>query len=39
MLPQPVFKCIKNNTLQFQGKNMAYGYALALEKYLKGITK
>lgn len=39
MLPQPIFKCVKNNTLQFQGKNLQTGYALALEKYLKNITK
>jgi hypothetical protein len=35
ILPQPLFKCVTDNVLRYQGKNMGIGYARALTKFIE----
>ena len=39
LLPQPLFKCINNNALKFQGKILSRGYSMALSKFIENNTR
>mmetsp|Transcript_21437 Transcript_21437/g.33122 ORF Transcript_21437/g.33122 Transcript_21437/m.33122 type:complete len:127 (+) Transcript_21437:2000-2380(+) len=38
LLPKPIFTCINENTLIYQGKIMSLGYAKALSKFITAET-